>query len=507
MSDRNFFQRITDAVGELRNPLPTKVLGDIIPEVKSDMHFARTQENQWLSTALGKAWFNGGSVQQPLDYKKEAGDLRASSLVMACANYLGTEMLFSPPQVTIEDKDGKTEVVPNHPAVKLLNRPNKRYAGGLLWSAFSADWWIDGNVYWHKIRDGKNRVSELWPIPHYMIEPRDDPRDDTVFIKDYEYKVAGHSYFLLPEDVIHFRRGPLNGRKGTGAFDSMLIEIFGDKEASRFKAALLRNMGVMSFVVSPKQEVDMDPTKVQSLKEKFIRRTTGDERGAPMVSNLPVDIKEMSFSPEQLQLNESHAIPESRAAAVTMIPAPLLQFLTGLQNGTSYAAFKEARKQGYESVVIPIEDYTADELTSQLLHPQENNEGKIIPGMGKETETLGFDRSKVPILQEDRGTVMARWTGAFQGGLVMRSAGLKAIGEVPDPGGADDVYLLPANSVLIDQNGMPINAPTPASEDDELPPPSKTAQSPIDFASLAEFADMERMFEGLENEMKGFVAK
>lgn len=504
MSERRLIDRITDAVTQLRDPLPTKVLGDISPEFKSEPHFSRTQGPEWLSTVLGKAWFSGTHLPQPIDYRHEAGDLRASSLVMACANYLGTEMLFSPPQVTIEGKDGKTEVVPNHPAVKLLNRPNPHYAGGLLWSAFAADWWIDGNVYWHKIRDGKNRVSQLWPIPHYMIEPRPDPSDNTVFIKDYEYRVDGRTYYLPPEDVIHFRRGPLNGRKGTGAFDSMLVEIFGDKEASRFKAALLRNMGVFSFIVTPKEKVNLNPSELKGLKEHFMRRTTGDERGTPMVHGLPLEVKELSFSPEQLQLNEAHAIPESRAAAVTMIPAPLLQLLTGLQNGTSYAAYEQARKQGYQSVVIPIEDYTADELTSQLLHPQKNNEGKEIPGMGKETETLGFDRSKVPVLQEDRGTLMSRWTGAFQGGLVMRSAGLKAIGEVPDPGGADDVYILPAGATLIDQNGVPINSPAlaPPTGDEVPPPPAK-----IDSASLAEFADMERMFEGLEEEMKGFVAR
>lgn len=498
MPDRNFLERITDAVTQLRDPLPTKMLGDITPEFKSEMHFSRSQGPEWLSTAFAKAWFNGSSFPQPIDYRHEAGDLRASSLVMACANYLGTEMLFSPPQVTIEDKDGKTEVVPNHPAVKLLNRPNPHYAGGLLWSAFAADWWIDGNVYWHKIRDGKNRVSELWPIPHYMIEPRTDPADNTVFIKDYEYKVDGRSYYLPPEDVIHFRRGPLRDRKGTGAFDSMLVEIFGDKEASRFKAALLRNMGVFSFIVTPKQEVSVDKTKLDALKEHFIRHTTGDERGKPMVHGLPLDVKELSFSPEQLQLNESHAIPESRAAAVTMIPAPLLQFLTGLQNGTSYAAYEQARKQGYQSVVIPIEDYTADELTSQLLHPQQNNQGKIIPGMGKETETLGFDRSKVPILQEDRGSLMSRWTGAFQGGVVMRSAALKAIGETPDAGGADDVYVLSAGATLIDQNGVPINSPAIANGE-ELPP--------SDPASLAKFLEQERVIEDMELQMQEFMRK
>lgn len=498
MPERKLIDRITDAVTQLRDPLPTKVLGDITPEFKSEPHFSRTQGPEWLSTAIGKAWFNGSSLQGPVDYRHEAGDLRASSLVMACANYLGTEMLFSPPQVTIEDKEGKTEVVPNHPAVKLLNRPNPHYAGGLLWSAFAADWWIDGNVYWHKIRDGKNRVSELWPIPHYMIEPRPDPSDNTVFVKDYEYRVDGRTYYLLPEDVIHFRRGPLNGRKGTGAFDSMLVEIFGDKEASRFKAALLRNMGVFSFIVTPKEKVNLNPSELAGLKEHFVRRTTGDQRGIPMVHSLPLEVKELSFSPEQLQLNEAHAIPESRAASVTMIPAPLLQFLVGLQNGTSYAAYEQARKQGYQSVVIPIEDYTADELTSQLLHPQKNHEGKEVPGMGKETETLGFDRSKVPILQEDRGTLMSRWTGAFQGGLVTRSAGKKAIGEIPDPSGADDVYLLPAGATLIDQNGVPINSPKPT-DGDVVPPPAK-----IDLASLAKFADMEQMFERLESEMKEF---
>lgn len=435
-----------------------------------------------------------------IDYANEVGRLDNSSLVMAVVNWTATQLPEATPLVQHPGKDGALEPDWGNPAADIIRRPNPFTVWADDCGALSVSWWIDGNVYFYKVRDVAGQVQELWYLPHFLVQERfpGDGKTPEVptsgpnkaqngYLSHYEYRVPGKSPVLYPiSDILHIKRGKdlNNPRRGIGAFDSVIREIYGDNKAALFAATVLKNMGIVVPIMSPKdKEVSIDKTKANELKEQWIQGTTGDNIGKPIIQTIPVDVTKFAFSPQELDLKELRKVPESRIAAVTGIPAAMLQFLVGLENGTSFAAYAEARRQGYESVIIPIQSAIAEQLTWQLLPDFDRTPGaKFI-----------FDTSNVRVLQEDRDALYRRATLALGSGGISRNQFAASLSKPPPD--TEEIFYVPAMVTPMTQERIEATA-----QEAETPP----TPTPIDPASLAKFAEMERMFEGLEQQMKGF---
>ena len=150
-----------------------------------------------------------------IDYATEIGNVGSASLVMAAVNWLGRVLPEAPLNVVELDEDGMEQVIPGHPAAKLLRRPNLYYSGTTLLKAFAYSWIVSGNPYVLKVRNGGSRVTELWYVPPHMMRPL-WPQSGSEFITGYEYKVDGATQTFEQEDVIHFRDGidPMNTAHG-----------------------------------------------------------------------------------------------------------------------------------------------------------------------------------------------------------------------------------------------------------------------------------------------------
>lgn len=369
-----------------------------------------------------------------IDYASDVGPLWHSSLVMAIVNFVGTLLTEAPPQVVeFQKKDNSqavAEAVPDHPVTLLLNAPNPYTTGDAMMMAFALDWFIHGNVYWMKERDPNNynTVVRLWPLPAFMVRPDWDRNDPTSCITRFLYRCNGRDYPYLPEDIIHFKRGmdPQNFRLGLAAFQSVLREIYGDNMAANFSAVVLKNWGVLPFVISPKKGVivgdeNSDPfagltepqaaEKARGIKQSFIDATTGDKRGQPLVQTIPLDITKLGFNPAELDISKLGEVKESRVAAVSGIPAQVLGYLVGLVNGTNRATYEQAVQQAYYMVIKPMMKIIATSINNNLLTEFGSAKGTKAP-----KQEFGFDFSKVQALQEDRDKVYSRGIRALAAG-------------------------------------------------------------------------------------------
>lgn len=226
------------------------------------------------------------------------------------------------------------------------------------------------------------------------------------------------------------------------------------------------------------------------MRARWTQKTTGERAGELVVMSEPVTLEKFGFNPNELDLSQLRLIPESRVCAVCQISPAALQVMVGIQNGTSYASSEQARQQGYEEVIIPIQAVWAEEFTHQLLNEFDDAEG---------AEFI-FDTSKVRVLEEDRDALVKRESEIFRTGGSTLDQYLTAVGKKPVGPPLGDIRMVPGLSTPMSPEQL-LERATKAPE----PPP--TNQPPIDPATLAKFADMEQMFERLESEMKGFVAK
>jgi phage portal protein BeeE len=464
--------------------LTTKILNAFGYEKKSAPDYGRYNQSFSETSWYDRFWTRGSNV----NYKHEVGNLDGHSLVMAVVNYTGTRLPEAKPLVQRLDKDEVFQPEGGHDLARLIKRPNKHNIWANYCMGLSASWWIDGNVYLLKVRDAAGRVVELWYLPHFMVVPRwpgdgrspevpvDQDTDET--LSHYEYRIPNKAPILYPaSEIVHIKRGInfANPRLGIGAFDSLVKELYGDDKMALFTATIMRNMGIVVPILSPKdKDVSIDEPQAQAMKETWMSKTTGDRAGEPIINTVAMEVNKFGFSPTELDLSKLRLIPESRVAAVTGIPAATLQFLVGLENGTSYASSEQARQQGYEEVVIPMQQAIAESLNWQLVSDFESND-KI---------RFVFDTAEVRVLQEDADNLAKRATTLYLGGVVMRGEARHMVGHESTP--EDDIFFEPRGSGLVKEGEDPTAANT-------VP------------AKFGNYADIDNYLTRLESQMKSFV--
>lgn len=434
------------------------------------------------------------------DYRQEVGDLDLNNLAMAVVNFTANRIPEAKPAVAVTSKDGDEKLDYLHPAAKLIQRPNKHHIWADYAAAISMGWWFAGNVYLYKTRS-LTGVEELWLLPHFLVEPRwpGDGRSPEVpvdrnadrFLSHFQYTPPGKAPVLYPAaDVIHLKRGVdlARPRLGLGAFESLYKELYGDDKMALFTASIMRNMGIQVPVLSPKEDsVKMTDTQAAYMKEQWMQKTTGERVGEPVINTIPITAEKFGFNPRELDMSQLRLIPESRVCAVCQISPAALQVMVGIQNGTSYASSEQARQQGYEEVIIPIQAVWAANLTHQLLSEFDGSEGA----------EFVFDTSKVRVLQEDEDSKVKRESEIFKSGGSTLDQYLTAVGKKPVGPPLGDVRMVPGLSTPMSPEKL-LEMATKA------PEPAPTDKPTIDPASLAKFADMEQYFEGLERQMKEF---
>lgn len=361
-----------------------------------------------------------------IDYRHEVGDPVSSSLIAAAIEFTA-RVLPEAPLVVIETDDSVEKTISNHPVANLIKRPNPFTNRHDLLASFALDWIASGNVYLIKIRNSRGAVIQLEPVSSGMIKP---VGNSTEFISHYKYRVDNQTFKLETSDVIHFRNGrnPYNPRLGLSPIAALYREIYSDNEASNFQAALLRNFGVGGLVISPADsQSSIDADSAEFLKAEIHSRTTGDNRGKPLVAGGAIRIERLSFDPKSLDLKSLRRLPEERVASVLGIPAVVLGFGAGLDRST-FANYSEAREAAYESYIVPLQALICETLDNQLL---------------SEFDTTGrlrtqFDLSRVRILQQDETALVNRLAVAYRAGIIRRSEARSQLGLSVTPD--DDAY-------------------------------------------------------------------
>lgn len=393
-----------------------------------------------------------------IDYAAEVGNPLQNSLIRAAVNWVGRTLPEAPARTVEPDENGKNVPVSEDALTPLLRRPNPYYSGSTLWKSFAASWKLDGNVYWYKVRNLRGKVFQLWPIPHFMITPRWPLGDDKVYISHYDYLVNGRIYQLDPRDVIHFRDGvdPENTRRGLSDLGALLREVFTDIGLTNYSAVTMKNFGLPSVVISPKEGTNQVNVNLKELTDMYVRRTTGDERTKPLAAPVGIEIHKLNFTPKELDLSALRDTPAERVAAVMGIPAIVLGFRVGLEHGT-FSNYEQAAENAYETHNVPLWRYIAEELTVQLLPELDASPNRSVE----------HDLSQVRALQDDQDSLFKRWGMAYQYGFVMRSESRAAAGLKSTP--ADDVYSTDVRAAQARQKAGAENAGTnnqPPAEDE-----------------------------------------
>ena len=367
------------------------------------------------------------------------GNGASNSAVVSCLQVLGTSFAEAQLKIYQLNEVGEYDIVPNHQLTMLFKRPNPYMSGDVVQNYLVQSMHISGDAYLLKQKNEAGQLVALYPLMPENVTPKGS---DETLIEYYEYQVKNQKINLDRDMVAHFRLGldPENHRQGFSPVKTLLREIYGDESAGQMATSILANMGVPSFMITPKDEYGLTEEEGESISKAFQRRVGGQNRGKPLVLSGGVNVERLAFSPKDLEIGDLRESFEARVSAVIGVPS----ILAGMEVGLKYATYSNAktlREFFTEQKLIPLWDMVAQEITHQILkvdYPDSNN------------LEARYDYTDVRALQTDTNEIYERMNLAVQGGWVTVAEARQSVG-LPTTT-EQDVYLLPAEKVSVPAN-------------------------------------------------------
>jgi HK97 family phage portal protein len=383
-----------------------------------------------------------------VDYATEVKNGMYSSVITSALAWM-MRTFPEAPVVVQRSKEERWETIAQHELTKLLRKPNPEYGGRVLWMATIMDFCF-GEAFWLKVRNGGGDVIELWWIPRGMITPYPDP--DTGRLDHYIYQ-PGYtaSQKLSPKDVVHFRFGKdrNNLLRGFSPLAAVMREVYIDDAAGNFTAAILKNMGIIGVIFSPKDGT-IPKEQAEALKNYVQSNFTGEKRGQAMMFTGAMDAKLLQYNLQGFDVGPIRDIVEERVSAALAIPAAVIGFGTGLQQTKVGATMREMVKLAWQGGIEPNQAIIADELDRSLLPEFQQNTDLF---------RTHFDTSQVEALTESPAERTTRILALVGGNIIKVSQGQRELGLPVDP--SQDKYA---------RELSPTPATTPPPLRDSVPP-------------------------------------
>ena len=361
------------------------------------------------------------------DYELEAADTWRNGCVAICLSWIKKN--FPEPRPIVREREGLEQEQLKHPLIKILNKPNGFYSSDVMWAGISLSWYCEGDAYLMKLQNAAGQTAGFMYVPHWQLFPR-WPNDGSEFISHYDYIVDGVRIKIQPSQIVHFRNGidPHNTRHGHSELKAQLREIVTDNQAATFTAAILRNMGVPGFAISPEDPaVEILEEDRKAIKKVWREEFTGENSGGLLVNSVRLKLDKISSTPEELVLDKIRNIPEARIhGAIGLNP-----IVTGQNVGSTirtYTNYGEARKAAYYDCIVPLQKQLGKQLSDQC------------PELVRPDHILAWDYSGVEAMQEIASEKGRRAVILFQGQVARRNEARAIAGLKPDTSPEGDIY-------------------------------------------------------------------
>lgn len=324
----------------------------------------------------------------------------------------------------------------DHPAARLLQRPNPLSAKASYFEEFVTRLLISGRAYFETAGPDNGPPRELW-IP----EPRDIrpifSRSADGFIERYRSDEASETW--TPEQMHMVRLvDPDNPLQGQSVIQAAARAADVSNYGRKYAHSVLKSMGIPPYLLTTEgtmteeQKASFGEDFATRLRDSFERmRSSGVTRPQIFDGMENSEFERLGMSPGDMDLLELMQ-QSGREIAVAMGPAPEL---LGDPENKVYNNVSEAREALYTEHVMPLGNLICGELT-HWLGAQFDFSGDL---------HFGFDPSGIPALQTDPEQKRETDLEALQAGAITINEYRERQGMEPRDGG--DVLLVPSQSM------------------------------------------------------------
>ncbi len=291
---------------------------------------------------------------------------------------------------------------PNHPLMRLLERPNPEQGLPDLLEAFFGGLQTAGNGYLEAVQDDQGQPFELYALRSDRMKVVPGARG---WPEAYDYSVGGRNVRLtrladgwMP--VLHLKLlNPLNDYYGFSPLEAAAFAVDVHNASGAWNKALLDNAarpsGALVYGGGEGGERLTDD-QFERLKAELTETHSGTAAaGRPLLLEGGLDWKPMSLSPADMDFIDGKHAAAREIALAFGVPPPLL----GIPGDSTYANFKEANSAFWRHAVVPLTERLARALTGWL-------------GAQFANVRIGCDLDAVPALAPEREALWARLEAA-----------------------------------------------------------------------------------------------
>ena len=297
--------------------------------------------------------------------------------------------------------DGERAAGVEHPAQRLLDRPNPFWTRGDLWRATETYLGLWGSAFWGLERDAGGRVAEIWPLrPDRMrVVP-----DEESYVRGFVYMAGGQqASSYLPEDVVWMRYfNPLEEYAGLSPMAPLRLSAdMGLDSLRASRSALLNDSAPGVFVETQDTPTD---DEVNEFYERWEARFKGvDKVRRPAFLSGGMTVRSLGFSPREMEYFRNMRWSLEDVSRVYGVPKPML---ADMEQAT-FSNFNTARRVFWEDTIVPQLGFYEEALNAGLM-----------PGLGDGTLRAGFDLSGVEALRETENDKAKRRIGYVKAGIM-----------------------------------------------------------------------------------------
>ena len=262
--------------------------------------------------------------------------------------------------VVKERKPDGLEDIENHEAELLWESPNPHMGRSFLISFWVWSYVLSSKAYLYWMPDRTGRITEIWPIPPFMITPVPDEKD---FIRGYAFKATPASAAIfIPPEYITFSHSVniFDVRDGLGFLVAAMLGIESDLAMERWNRNFFEDSnGIPDGLISvPRDTLDGDLIRIrQEVRDYF----GGTKRGVGVARAGDMEYKAWGRSQKEIEFKEGIEL-------ISKVIGRTLGFPDGYWSETANRANAEqARKTMIAGAVWPLLVRLSEDMNAQTI--------------------------------------------------------------------------------------------------------------------------------------------
>lgn len=345
-----------------------------LPFMKKSVRFSELLP-AWRFSAQNAKWAEW-STDRAIKY-----GYKTNSYVYACVNLISRSAASVPWVVYQKTKTKTWEIIEDHPAALLIERPNPFMSRNDLIEIMTMHMYLGGNTLLTKVRGG-GTVSELWILPPDAVKVIPDKRD---YIGGYIYDRDGVKMRFDPKDIMHNKfNDPANPYWGISPLQAGAKIVDTDTEATEWNKIALENRAITDGVFTFETPLTKDQWEDARSMVREQHQGIANAR-TPWVLGAGAKWQQMSLSPAEMDFIASRKMTREEICSIFNVPPVMV----GVYENATLANIETARKIYWQDTIVPFLENIKSCFNLQLINEFGDN------------LYMDFDLSGVEALQDN----------------------------------------------------------------------------------------------------------